>query len=284
MENALFVVSKLFRSTLASPLFLLLLGAAISLFILGRRATPDRGVRRARRLGFFSCALLALISLPVFVRGIAVLWEFPLGDPAATEAEVAAKGPYDAIVVLGGSVLARASAGAPASVPADAPGLSLSRIQSNDSAERLVAAAALYRAGAAPRVIASGGSGLVFDQNAKEGPYMAALLQLMGIPDSALIVESGSRNTYENALRCRAILQAAGADRVILVTSAWHMRRAEAVFRKAGVNVTPYAVDSLAEPLSLPADLVPGSEALDRSTRLLREMAGYVAYRALGRL
>ena len=54
------------------------------------------------------------------------------------------------------------------------------------------------------------------------------LLIRLGVPDSAIIVEPASRNTYENALFTREILKEKypnATPRLLLITSAWHMRR-----------------------------------------------------------
>ncbi len=296
MENILFVVSKILRPFLASPLFLLLMVATWAIFYLSSRSTPTLAVRRARRLGVAGILILALLSVPALAYRLAAVWETPLGaysvDPAGLSGE-----PFDVIVALGGSVYSAATqealAAAPnassAVFPLDADSVGglqvLTSVQANDAAERLIAAAALYRAGQAPLVLVSGGSGDISHPQAQEGQYMAALLELMGVPASHIAVEGASRNTYENATYSRILLaKRGGGKRVVLVTSAWHMRRSAAIFRKAGFDVTPYAVDSLVRPLSIPADIAPDAEALGYTTRVVREMLGYAAYKVLGRL
>jgi uncharacterized SAM-binding protein YcdF (DUF218 family) len=130
---------------------------------------------------------------------------------------------------------------------------------------------------------------------------------MMGVPPEAVIIEDQSRNTYENAIYTRRIAaerlpsvlagsavrgqgrnrnssEDSGQEPVLLVTSAWHMRRSAALFRKAGFRFEPYAVDSMIEALQLPKDLFPDAWALERSTRILREMIGFAAYWVLGRL
>ncbi|MFA6508767.1 MAG: YdcF family protein, partial [Treponemataceae bacterium] len=113
---------------------------------------------------------------------------------------------------------------------------------------------------------------------------MANILETMGVPRSALILESESRNTFENAQYSKKALEAAGAKRIVLVTSSWHMRRSAAIFKKAGIDFTPYAVDTLMEYFGVPGDYLPDAGALDNSTRIIREQIGYAVYRVLGRL
>ncbi len=125
--------------------------------------------------------------------------------------------PLDAIVVLG-APLRRSGA--------------LSQILK----ERIVAAAALYHAGAASYVIASGGS--THGAPRAEADAIAEALQDVGVPD--VIVESRSRTTAENARFTAEILAerlAPGAVRSIwIVTQPFHGRRAARLFREAGFD------------------------------------------------
>lgn len=263
MGTFLFYVSKILRPFLTSPLFLCLAMATMAIIALPA-ATARR--RLVKRLGLTACALLAALSLFATSTAIARVWETPRGSLSALEASPS----FDAIVVLGGSTYPRIS--------------SVEHIELNGTSERLVAAARLYRAGIAPKVLFTGGSGDIGDQGKREAPYAYALLKLLGVPDASLIVESQSRNTYENATLSKPLLEAAGVRRVVLVTSAWHMRRSAAIFRKAGYDFDPYAVDTVIEPFTFPRSLVPDADALARSTNLLTEFVGIVAYRILGRL
>lgn len=68
---------------------------------------------------------------------------------------------------------------------------------------------------------------------------MAALWRAWGVPEEAILLESESGTTYENALYNRGLLEAHGLKRVLLVTSAWHMPRALATFRSAGIHALP---------------------------------------------
>ena len=65
----------------------------------------------------------------------------------------------------------------------------------------------------------------------------------IGVPAEAVVLEGKSRNTHENAIFTAAILKDKGWRSVLLVTSAGHMRRAMAAFRKAGVAATAATAD-----------------------------------------
>lgn len=92
-------------------------------------------------------------------------------------------------------------------------------------------------------VIFTGGSGLVSLQNSEgEGALARQILTTIGIQESRLIIESRSRNTYENFKYTKAILPKA-KGRYLLVTSSYHMPRAVGIARMQGINVIPYPVD-----------------------------------------
>lgn len=95
-------------------------------------------------------------------------------------------------------------------------------------------------------------------------------------------VEGASNTTAENAARAFAILQPEGRTRVLLVTSASHMRRAELTFRKAGFEVlaAPTAYASRGE--THPVDWLPSASGLGATRAALWEMLGVLWYRVRG--
>lgn len=170
-----------------------------------------------------------------------------------------------AIVVLGGAV----GAPLPPRVYPDLGGAS----------DRVWHAARLYEAGKAPVVVASGGTLPWKNQAFREAPIMKQLLVDWGVPADSILTESNSANTHQNAVNTAALLKEKDIDRVLLVTSALHMRRALATFRSAGVNATPAATDyrAVAGTTTI-LDWVPSAGALQGSTATIREYVGYVVY------
>ena len=118
----------------------------------------------------------------------------------------------DAIVVLGCALL-----------PDDAPSPALRR--------RVERAIELYRAGAAPRLVLSGGG----PKRCAEAEAMRELALRAGIPAASLLLEPRSRNTFENAVETAALLNSEGLTRIILVSEAYHLPRAALLFRLAGI-------------------------------------------------
>lgn len=158
-------------------------------------------------------------------------------------------------------------------------------VELGDAADRVLHGARLYRAGKAPLVVATGGN--VFDQGdgvLGEAHYMAALLAEWGVPPAAIIIEHGSRNTRDNALETKKILDRENIETILLVTSAMHMPRALATFLGAGVDAIPvpvdYTVSDYRRPLLL--DLLPSAEALAFNTQTVREYLGILVYGVRG--
>jgi uncharacterized SAM-binding protein YcdF (DUF218 family) len=147
---------------------------------------------------------------------------------------------------------------------------------SQDTTERLRYAVRLHRASGLPLLVTGGA---VFGEVVSEGELMQQAL-LDDFRVRAAWVESRSRNTYENALYTRPLLDGAGIHRILLVTHALHMPRALWAFRRVGIDAIPapmgYAGGG-SGPLLL--DLLPSSRGLSLSTGALHEWIGIVWYR-----
>lgn len=146
----------------------------------------------------------------------------------------------------------------------------------NSRADRLLHAVALYKAGKAPLVLVSGGS---LDWEAPEARLMADILVTMGVPSDAIFQERRSRNTWENARFSYELLAKREIESVLLVTSAFHMTRAEAAFRLQGIAVIPSATDyQLIMGPPVVSVWLPTVDDLHRSTTALREYVGAWVY------
>jgi uncharacterized SAM-binding protein YcdF (DUF218 family) len=177
-----------------------------------------------------------------------------------------------AIVVLGGSL----------NMPSEAHRL----VGITNSSDRILAALRLYRAGKAPLVVLSGGDSPLLPKarNLHEADEMREILEEWGVPETAILVEGGSINTQENALFTRKLLEPRGIGRVILVTSAIHMPRAAATFRKVGFDVVPSPADFLTgwEKQMAFFNCFPSSGALVNSSNAIHEWLGLWVYRLRG--
>lgn len=145
------------------------------------------------------------------------------------------------------------------------------------SASRVNTAGILYHAGRAPLIILSGAA---LDGNVSEAQLMANRLEMLGIPERALLLETRSYTTYENALYTAQLLRARNIDDILLVTSSLHMPRAVAVFGKQGVHVTPAPAPAQ---IVVPDDPAfsfwqPSSRALSASRSIVKEYVALLVY------
>src|SRR5690606_15677939 len=104
---------------------------------------------------------------------------------------------------------------------------------SDTASARVDTAALLYKARRAPLIILSGAA---LEGSTSEAQMMANALKQEGIPDTAMVLENRSFTTHENALYTSQKLKERHIGQVLLVTSALHMPRAMAVFRKQGID------------------------------------------------
>lgn len=138
-------------------------------------------------------------------------------------------------------------------------------------------------------IIYSGGSGNIFDKVSIEGSLSRQYAALTGIPESDFIIETASRNTYENIRETQKLLDKMFPDsdlhRVILVTSSIHMPRAMLISQKSGLSPIPMPADFPIRSTDFNLlDFIPSAEAFAISTSCLHEWLGIIAYRLLGRL
>ncbi len=114
---------------------------------------------------------------------------------------------------------------------------------------------------------------------------MIQLARRFGIPEEVIVVDTRSRNTYENAIEAKRLW---GEANVLVVTSAGHIPRALALFRNQGLEVTGYpcGYESKNRPgemsVSNPFNFIPGVWALAGSTQALNEFVGRFVYWLVG--
>lgn len=119
------------------------------------------------------------------------------------------------------------------------------------------------------------------DQGLSTAAAMASVAAEAGVPVSDVLLESGSRNTYEN-LAFNRERAASRAGNVWLVTSALHMRRAMAVAAKLGMSVRPYPCDRRAITLRHWYSWLPNSGGPALFEEALQEWLGLLYYRLRG--
>ena len=181
----------------------------------------------------------------------------------------------DAVVVLGGGIKEWKE-------PRPWPDLS-------EGGDRILYGAQLYNQYKGSILILSGGR---IDWEKGIGPSeskdMAEIAEYLGVPRAAIIQDPNSRNTHENAVNVRKIMDESGIDRVLLVTSAMHMPRALWMFRREGIDATPAPTDFLTTKPALHErkltageillNLLPDVQRIGKTTKALKEIMGMGIY------
>jgi uncharacterized SAM-binding protein YcdF (DUF218 family) len=195
----------------------------------------------------------------------------PLEQRFAQAADPADGGTITGIIMLGGFEDGWVSKGR--------GGVSL-----NEAAERLTEGARLALKHPQAKVVFTGGVGGLLSGGTDAAGPVGQLLQDWGIAADRIVLEGKSRNTHENAMFTRDLVQPKPGERWVLVTSAYHMPRAMGVFRHAGFPVVPYPTDyrthSSVDGLRLFERVGAG---LERTDLAFKEWVGLAAYRLTGR-
>ncbi|BAQ62208.1 putative membrane protein [Geminocystis sp. NIES-3708] len=186
----------------------------------------------------------------------------------------------EAIVILGGSVKPM--------IPPRAT------IEISESGDRVIYGAKLYKTGKSSLIIPSGGriSWRGGGENIpSEAEDMTELLLMFDIPESDIIKEGDSFNTYDNAVNTRKILEKLNLNHILLVTSALHMPRAVKIFEKQNIRVTPAPTDYLVihqdfseedNWQNIVINLFPDSAHLNNTTLAIKEYIGIIVYKLKG--
>ena len=220
------------------------------------------------------CARLGRKRMAKWIGGLTVawlwLWMMPImtwvvGVPLEREFLVDGKVPLvesfpeaDAIVLLGGSMGIETNLS--------------SYAEMWSGADRVWQAARLYNAGKAPKVITT--SGMVVETT-------FPLLRDLGVPDEVLMKVDDARNTEEESKSIGKI----GVRRILLVTSAWHAKRARLMFKKYAPSVEVVCAPAdfensivAARPFSF-SDFLPDPGAFMGNSVALHEWVGIVGYK-----
>jgi uncharacterized SAM-binding protein YcdF (DUF218 family) len=141
--------------------------------------------------------------------------------------------------------------------------------------ERIRYAAHVQRATGLP-VLVTGGK--VWGASVAEGTHMGAVLE-RELDTPVRWVEPTGTTTWSSAVATRGILSEEGIDTVVLVTHAWHMRRAAMAFEHAGFTVVPAPTAYATYSAAYPPGFIPTSEALAMTRNAWREAIGIAWYR-----
>jgi uncharacterized SAM-binding protein YcdF (DUF218 family) len=182
----------------------------------------------------------------------------------------------DAIVVLSGGIHARTPP--------------RPTVEVSEAGDRVLFGAELFRRGRAPRIICTGNVGIGAIGRRAEAEDMAELLVAVGVPEAAITRETKAQNTHEHAVNLCPVFDQQGIRRVLLVTTAMHMPRSMAVFRRScpAVQYIPAPTDfRIVESMPVPwyrhaATLLPTPQSLAAFSDASHEYIGLLYYRLRG--
>ncbi len=213
--------------------------------------------------------IAGLIVLYVFSNSFIVdecmrAWEYTSPDMQKTEK-------FDYAIVLGGMVSYDER---------------LDKPQFSRGADRLLQPLVLLQQQQVKKIILTGGSGSIEFPDHKEAAILKKYLVSIGVPDSCIIIENESKNTRENALFTKRIVDSLHINsKILFVTSAFHMRRGIGCFNKAGItNIRPWPADRYSGKRKFGIDhcFIPNIEAMSSFSLLIHEISGYFIYKISG--
>lgn len=246
-----FIISKILHFLIA-PFFWILL-----LFILSYIFKKKSRKRLLRILAF---SILFIFSNAFIYDEVNRAWELP----AMQKDELSH---YKCGIVLSGMV----------SYDTD-----FSRINFHGSIDRLLQALVLYKEGYIEKILITGGSGSILYDELDEAQILKNYLVSIGFPPQDILTESKSRNTVENARYTKEYLSGIGLDKEkhLLITSAYHMRRAKGVFEKEGFDIDCFSTDRKAGPRKFHFEhlVLPQVWVLNSWVSLNHEIIGYLSY------
>ncbi|WP_207434514.1 YdcF family protein [Sabulibacter ruber] len=250
-----FLLSKLLQY-LVSPLLWIII-----LLVLGLLFRNPAKKRKAYGAGIL---LLLFFTNPFLLNEAWLAWE-----PSPILMRDVAQ--YDAAIVLTGVTEVNKS-------PHD-------RVHYREGAERILDAIQLYKMGKVKKIVISGGSGAIKKVAKTEASNLQQTALYAGVPALDLLLEERSHNTRENVQFTKELLQGQRhLKKLVLITSAFHMRRAKGCFDKVGLPVDTFPADFQTHDRSFHLDdlLIPNPEALWKWSHLIHEWVGFVTYKVLG--
>jgi uncharacterized SAM-binding protein YcdF (DUF218 family) len=147
-----------------------------------------------------------------------------------------------------------------------------------DGLVRLIEGIRLYQYCKTAKLIVSGGRGA---DEISDADLMSELAVQLGVDKGDIILESNSVNTYHEAILLRGLLK---KNKFFLVTSAYHMPRAMALFESLGMKPIAAPTGYYVKHNDKGTSVIPDGKNLTKSNILLYEALGYMKAKALGRL
>jgi uncharacterized SAM-binding protein YcdF (DUF218 family) len=233
-------------------------------FILFGWALLTKADPRKKRLFIAGTFILFFFSNPFFIRALLKGYE-PQPVP------VQQAGRYSAGIVLGGFI-----------------SYNMEEHQGffNTAGDRFIQTALLYKTGHINKIIVPAGNGYIAQHGFKEAYYIRDRLVELGVPFTDIYTDTESRNTFQNAVYTKEILDTIQLKPpYLLISSAMHLPRAQLVYKKLGMPVVLFPCDyrSRSTANNLVEDyLLPSPTALQQWDGFLKELLGIMTYKLTG--
>ncbi len=197
------------------PLFILPIMLFIIVILIGL-------IKNKKTLIYITVGVLYIISTPIFSNNF-----FKLVEGAEYRKPICSIDSADAIVVLSGM-------------------LEINEVGDSTYVEwgdpdRFIGGIALFKEGKAQKLVFTGGKMPWNKAKKTEGEVLKVYAISSGIPSDNILVTKDVENTADEAVAVKYLISP--SNKIILVTSAYHMYRAKRLFEKQGFNVIPYKVD-----------------------------------------
>ena len=213
----------------------------------------------SKKISIIGIFILIVCSLPIVSNKLVAYLEsdYQLSKPSNIE-------PADSIVVLSGMIRTINSK----------DGLDY---EFGEASDRIFAGINLFKEKKAPKLILTRGK-LPWSVGIPEGEYLKKIAIANGISENNILLTENVENTDQEAKAIKKLLSE-DKTKVLLVTSAYHMPRAQKVFKAAGLNVVPFPVDFQKELSKITfMSFMPSANALSGTSFFVREMMGRIYY------
>ena len=216
-------------------------------------------LKKSKKISFAAILILIFSSLPFISKKLTYYLEKDYSPILVSDINKA-----DAIVVLGGMI----------GVIKTKNGYTY---EFGDAIDRFFSVIDLFKNKKANFLVFTRGQ-LPWSVGIPEGEYLKKAIDF-GIPDENIILTEKVQNTDEEAKEIKKLFPDKNT-RIILVTSAYHMTRAEKVFKAADLNITAYPVDFKKNSRNFTVmDLIPSADALSGTSYFVREIIGRTYYK-----
>jgi uncharacterized SAM-binding protein YcdF (DUF218 family) len=179
-------------------------------------------IKNKKKLIYIAIGVLYVISTPIFSNNF-----FKLVEGSEYKKPISAIDSADAIVVLSGML--------------EINELGDSTYVEWADPDRFYGGLALFKEGKAQKLVFTGGKMPWNKAKKSEGEVLREYAISNGIASEKIYITKEVENTADEAVAVKELISP--CNRIILVTSAYHMYRAKRLFEKQGFEVIPYKVD-----------------------------------------